>query len=72
MSLEGTSKYFKPEESSETLHGKFDSNAPHRKYQHCYKSGAVYQGEWKGGMRHGLGKIMWPDGASYEGEWQYN
>lgn len=32
-----------------------------------FKSGAVYDGEWKGSMRDGLGVQTWPDGAKYEG-----
>lgn len=33
------------------------------------ESGAVYEGEWKNGMRDGNGKQKWPDGSIYEGEW---
>ncbi|CAD8163462.1 unnamed protein product [Paramecium pentaurelia] len=33
------------------------------------ESGAVYEGEWKNGMRDGFGKQKWPDGSIYEGEW---
>jgi hypothetical protein len=32
-------------------------------------SGALYQGEWIGGFRHGRGAITWSDGARFEGEW---
>ena len=39
---------------------------------HEYSTGSVYQGQWKGGMRHGKGKMTWTDGAYYEGDWQYN
>ena len=38
-----------------------------REYQ--YNTGSVYQGQWKGGMRHGKGKMTWTDGAYYEGDW---
>ena len=41
-----------------------------RRYE--YTTGAVYEGMWKGGLRHGHGKMKWSDGATYEGEWQYN
>jgi hypothetical protein len=34
------------------------------------ESGAIYEGEWKNGLRDGLGKQKWPDGSIYEGEWQ--
>ena len=27
---------------------------------------------WKGGLRHGQGKMTWPDGACYEGDWSFN
>ena len=33
------------------------------------ESGANYDGEWKNGLRDGLGKQTWPDGSIYEGEW---
>lgn len=35
--------------------------------KHTYKSGAVYNGEWKGGFRDGQGIQKWIDGAMYEG-----
>ena len=35
-------------------------------------SGAVYEGEWVGGMRHGTGTMAWNDGAQYHGEWSFN
>lgn len=39
--------------------------------QFTYKSGAIYNGEWLGGFRHGKGKMKWLDGTIYEGEWSY-
>ena len=39
---------------------------------HVYKTGAHYEGEWKGGLRHGQGVMTWVDGAKYKGTWQYN
>ena len=39
---------------------------------HKYKSGAVYKGQWKGGMRHGKGTMVWDGNTRYVGEWQYN
>jgi len=29
-----------------------------------------YQGAWKDGKKHGIGKFTYPDGGKYEGEWQ--
>ena len=70
---ENSSRYFKAEEAQETLTDQFfrpDIELEERQYH--YKSGAVYSGQWKGGMRHGHGKMVWQDGGSYEGCWQYN
>ena len=39
---------------------------------HKYKSGAVYEGSWLGGFRHGHGTMKWPDGATYTGTWSFN
>uniref|UniRef100_A0ACD5U738 Uncharacterized protein n=1 Tax=Avena sativa TaxID=4498 RepID=A0ACD5U738_AVESA len=33
------------------------------------RSGCVYEGEWRRGMRHGQGRTRWPSGAVYEGEY---
>ncbi|CAI2371165.1 unnamed protein product [Moneuplotes crassus] len=67
-------KYFKSEDESETIQkGKvynFDQPRVIKKY--TYKSGAVYEGEWKGGFRDGIGTQKWPDGATYEGSWRFN
>ena len=30
----------------------------------------TYEGEWKGGKRHGQGKYTFTDGSTYEGEWK--
>ena len=32
-----------------------------------FKSGAVYNGEWRGNARDGYGEQVWPDGAKYLG-----
>ena len=69
---EGTTKYFKAKESAETLGGIYEKNAPIQQKQYKYKTGAIYNGQWKGGLRHGSGIMTWADGARYEGEWQYN
>ena len=35
-----------------------------KRKQYTYKcSGAIYDGEWIGGMRHGVGTMTWKDGA---------
>jgi hypothetical protein len=40
--------------------------------EHVYKStGAIYNGSWLGGFRHGQGSMRWIDGAVYLGEWRY-
>ena len=68
-----SSQYFKKLEAKETLTSEmFDPNAPTETRIFEYSTGAVYEGEWKGGMRHGKGKMTWSDGGSYEGNWQYN
>ena len=63
------SKYFKTEEASESLRGKFNGEQKLRQDVFNYSTGAQYQGQWLGGLRHGFGQMMWPDGAKYEGEW---
>lgn len=40
--------------------------------RHEFKSGSVYDGQWKGNARHGFGVQQWFDGARYEGEWKDN
>lgn len=72
LSSEVTSKYFKADEAKETLTGEYNPNAPLKQRTHTYKTGAIYTGQWKGGMRHGKGTMIWPDNGRYEGEWQYN
>jgi hypothetical protein len=29
----------------------------------------VYEGEWRGDMRHGWGRLRWADGGMYQGSW---
>lgn len=71
LAFETGAKYFKSLENKETLSSKdkFDKNAPTVIKEYTYTTGAVYNGEWKGGLRHGKGTMKWPDAASYEGEW---
>ena len=40
-----------------------------KKPKFVFKSGASYEGEWKGRFRDGHGLQQWPDGAQYEGVW---
>eukprot|EP00434_Breviolum_minutum_P008255 symbB.v1.2.007283.t1/scaffold438.1/size205425/11 len=37
-----------------------------------FTTGAVYKGQWKDGMRDGVGQQTWPDGACYSGQWVAN
>ncbi|UNC93768.1 hypothetical protein [Candidatus Contubernalis alkaliaceticus] len=32
--------------------------------------GALYQGEWKNGKKHGKGIITWPSGGKYMGNFE--
>jgi len=53
----GKKKYFTEEEFWETISPRkifnFDAKIMQKEYE--YKSGAVYNGSWKGGFRHGYG-----------------
>ena len=59
------------------LHILFDSNEAELEQAlttplvpHTYRtSGAVYDGQWLGGFRHGRGIMRFRDGATYEGTW---
>lgn len=37
-----------------------------------YKNGAQYEGEWKRGLKNGVGKLSYPDGSWYAGKWVAN
>lgn len=52
------------------MKGKYNPNARLVKKTYKYKNGAIYDGEWSGGFRHGRGVMTWPDGAVYSGEWR--
>lgn len=39
---------------------------------HEFENGAIYEGQWKEGSRHGRGVQSWPDGSYYEGYWRNN
>ena len=66
--------YFKREELYETLKNKdqaFDQSLPQTHTRYTYQStGAVYEGQMRGGFRDGQGVMTWSDGAKYEGEWK--
>jgi len=47
-----------------------DHQGPRPEYK--FETGATYLGEWKGNMRHGMGKQTWVDGASFSGQWREN
>eukprot|EP00427_Karlodinium_veneficum_P046869 CAMPEP_0169239494 /NCGR_PEP_ID=MMETSP1016-20121227/30943_1 /TAXON_ID=342587 /ORGANISM="Karlodinium micrum, Strain CCMP2283" /LENGTH=315 /DNA_ID=CAMNT_0009319435 /DNA_START=51 /DNA_END=999 /DNA_ORIENTATION=- len=40
--------------------------------EHKFRTGAVYNGQWLGRERHGIGLQNWADGASYHGQWEHN
>ena len=69
---EGTGKYFTAEEAKETVGGAYQHDAEVKERDYTYKNGAIYSGQWLGGLRHGKGTMTWRDGARYEGKWQYN
>ena len=63
--------YFKQEEHDETAMGQqYDKSLPLEHREHTYKTGAVYQGNMRGGFRDGKGTMTWPDKARYEGDWK--
>merc|ERR1719271_2027429 len=37
-----------------------------------FRSGATYDGKWRGCIREGFGKQRWPDGAMFIGQWKDN
>ncbi len=42
----------------------------HGKGKMTYKNGKVYDGEWRNGNRHGVGKMVYYySGSFYEGDW---
>ena len=73
MEIEGSSKYFKLEEAKETLTDNvYVDSEPLIQRKYKYTTGAVYDGTWKGGMRHGTGTMSWLGNARYIGGWQFN
>lgn len=54
-----------------TYTGEINSyDEPHGKGEAVYKSGDIYNGEWKDGEWNGYGKLKYADGDVYEGEWK--
>ena len=41
-----------------------------RDYRH--EDGGIYNGQWQGITKQGLGVYRYPGGAKYEGEWRNN
>ena len=39
--------------------------------KHIYTSGAIYEGEWRGGFRDGQGEMKWTDGSQFIGRWSW-
>lgn len=37
-----------------------------------WTDGSIYQGEWKQGIQHGFGKMVFPDGSVKEGHFENN
>lgn len=69
LTCEVQSKYFKSDEAKETLGGTYQDNTRLENRVYTYRTGAVYTGQWKGGLRHGNGNMVWVDAARYEGDW---
>ena len=67
--LSYSSSFFPQLDLFETLNSAPVSTPSH--HSHTYISGTVYEGEWLGGFRHGLGQATWPEGSIYQGQWNY-
>jgi hypothetical protein len=65
------SKYFPRADVLETLSNTALPQHREDEEPRTYSSGAVYQGQWLGGFRDGLGCMQWPDGSEYIGNWQF-
>ena len=39
---------------------------------YLHEDGGVYNGQWQGKNKQGLGSYLYPGGAKYEGEWRNN
>ena len=67
-----SAQYFDYNEARETLVKRPFERRIEAIRSYKYETGGVYEGFWKGNMRHRQGKMRWPNGASYEGSWEYN
>lgn len=47
-------------------HEIFTSDRPTKQAKIRLDNGALYEGEWLKGQRHGFGKLTWPNGSVYE------
>ncbi|XP_061353907.1 phosphatidylinositol 4-phosphate 5-kinase 9 [Gastrolobium bilobum] len=54
--------------NGESYSGSLLGNIPEGQGTYVWTDGCVYEGEWRRGMRNGIGKIKWSSGAGYEGE----
>ena len=50
--------------------GEFDNGLPNGKCTYTSSDGVIYVGDFKDGLFHGHGKIIYPDGREWEGDWQ--
>jgi|APSaa5957512535_1039671.scaffolds.fasta_scaffold283317_1 hypothetical protein len=37
-----------------------------------WTDGSIYYGDWKGGIQHGMGRMVFPDGSTKEGLFENN
>ena len=37
-----------------------------------WTDGSMYDGEWQGGIQHGIGRMVFPDGSAKEGIFENN
>ncbi|KAK9733387.1 hypothetical protein RND81_04G064900 [Saponaria officinalis] len=54
--------------NGEFYYGSLLGHVPEGSGKYGWSDGCVYEGEWRRGMRHGRGKLMFPSGAVYQGE----
>ena len=57
---------------SEVHFSRYDDTSPSKLMYHAnevYSDGTIYQGEMRGKLRHGVGRLTFPDESCYEGQW---
>ena len=65
--MSGSGKYFT---NDDTYIGNFYYNKPHGFCTHKTKTGDIYKGEWKHGVKHGHGEYKTTStGAIFKGRW---